>query len=225
MTAARRLWATAGLSAGLLALPAGAEETFEQGNFRPTQARLDFTIHIDRMLYLRVGGGSSHAGGASGQGPAASGAVSTVLLPLSPMSIPGVPTVASNGVNQSVAWNTGVPTYAAAAAATLPVEVRSNAGQVSISAQASTPLSNGANVIPMSVIAISSDDNANLPAPTVPATGTGAGVNIALGGAGTAAAPSLLTYRSANWTFGYNPAIAPLPGSYSGQITFLAVVP
>lgn len=203
-----------------------AEETSDtSGSVRVTSARLDFTINIDRMLYLRVGAGGSHSGGPSGTGPAANATVSLVSLALGPMTIPGTPTVATNGSNQPVAWNVTTPTYSAASSVTLPVEVRSNAGQVSIGALVSAPLTNGTEVIPMSIIGIASDDNANLPAPAVPDVGTGASVNVATGGVGTAAAPGLLTYRTANWTFSYNPATAPLPGHYTGQITFVATVP
>lgn len=213
------------LLAGTLTWACQAEETSEQGNFRPTSARLDFTVNIDRMIYLRVGAGGGHSGGLSGLGPGASSAISAVSLALTPMSIPGLPTTPTDGSGVSTAWNTASPTYSAATSVSLPVEVRSNAGQVSISAVVSTPLSNGIEVIPMSIIGIASDDATHLPAPLVPASGTGVGVNVALGGPGTAAAPGLLTYRTANWTFSYNPATAPSPGSYSGQITFLAVVP
>lgn len=213
------------LLAGGLTWACQAEETSEQGNFRPTSARLDFTVNIDRMIYLRVGAGGGHSGGPSGLGPGASGSISAVALALSPMSIPGTPTTPTDGSSVSAGWDGASPSYSAAASVTLPVEVRSNAGQVSISAVVSTPLSNGTAVIPMSIIGIASDNAAHLPAPLVPASGTGAGVNVALGGPGTAAAPGLLTYRSANWTFSYDPATAPSPGSYNGQITFLAVVP
>lgn len=225
MNRVNRLGSTLALCASALALSAHAEESSQQGNFRDTSARLDFTINIDRMLYLRVGAGGSHGGGTSGAGPAASTEVSEVLLALGPMSIPGTPTVATSGSNQSVSWNASPPTYSAVSSVTLPVEVRSNAGQVSIAAMVSAPLTNGTDVIPMSIIGIASDNSTNLPAPAAPDAGAGASVNVATGGAGTAAAPGLLTYRTANWTFSYNPATAPSPGHYSGQITFVATVP
>lgn len=214
------------LAALALTQPAWADQTQSTGNGTlNTSARLDFTINIDRMVYLRVGNGAGHSGGASGTGPAASGAISALSFSLSPMSIPGVPTNANPGNSQAVNWNGAVPLYPAAAAAVLPVEVRSNAGQVRISAQATTPLTSGSNIIPMSDISLSSSDNANLPAPAVPAVGPGPAVNVALGGSGTAAAPSLLTYRTANWTFNFAPSTIPVAGVYSGQITFSAVAP
>lgn len=226
--AGRSWFAAAWLASGLVAATGHAEETTNSGAgtaLRSTTARLDFTINIDRMVYLRVGNGGAHAGGASGTGPAASGAVNNLSLGLGPMSIPGVPTTTVNGNNQAVNWNGAVPAYATPAAASLPVEVRSNAGQVRITAQVSAPLTNGSFIIPMSEIAITSSNVAQLPAPVVPDTGTGPAVNVALGGPGTAAAPTLLTYRTANWSFNYVPVTSPVAGNYSGQITFSASAP
>lgn len=132
--------AAAGLASSLVWATGHAEETTNQGGGnRATTARLDFTINIDRMVYLRVGNGGAHAGGASGTGPAASAAVNNLSFALGPMSIPGVPTAAVNGNNQAVNWNGAAPGYATPAAASLPVEVRSNAGQVRITAQVSAP--------------------------------------------------------------------------------------
>jgi len=190
-----------------------------------TDARLDFTINIDRMVFLRVGNGSAHAGAASGSGPAASGSINTLTFGLDPMSIPGVPTATVNGNNQSANWNGTTPAYATPAAASLPVEVRSNAGQVRLTAQVSAPLTNGSFTTPMSGITITSSSNATLPAPVVPAAGVSPAVNVALGGPGTAAAPTLLTYRTANWSFNYVPVTALVAGNYSGQITFSASAP
>ncbi len=186
------------------------------------RARLDFTINIDKMVYLRVGAGGSHAGGASGSGPAASASVSTAAISLVPSVVPGG-TITLAGSNQSLNWGGAAPGFTASAAATVPVEVRSNAGQVSITGQATTPLTSGPNTIPMSSIAITSSD-ASLPAPTVPNSGAGPAVNVATGGSGTGAAPTLLTYRQANWSFGYTAPAAPAPGTYNGAITFTASV-
>lgn len=222
-----RFWLVAAwLTSGLVATTGQAEETTNTGTgTRTTSARLDFTINIDRMVYLRVGNGSAHAGGASGTGPAASGSVNNLSFGLGPMSIPGVPTTTVNGNNQAVNWNGTVPGYATPVTTSLPVEVRSNAGQVRITAQVSAPLTNGSFIIPMSEIAITSSNSAQLPAPVVPDTGTGPAVNVALGGPGTAAAPTLLTYRTANWSFSYVPVTSPVAGNYSGQITFSASAP
>lgn len=187
------------------------------------QARLEFAIRIDKFIFLRVGTGGSFTGAESGTGPAANGTVDTVSFTAS-ATIPAVPTAATNGVNKPVNWSGGAPTFTASAPVTLPVEVRSNAGQVRITGQATTPLTSGSNTIPMTAIAITSS-SAQLPAPVVPATGVSPAVNVAVGGAGTAAAPTLLTYRTANWTFAYTPSASVPAGVYNGQITFTASAP
>ena len=189
-----------------------------------TTARLDFVINIGKMMFLRVGTGGSFTGGVSGTGPAANATVDTVAFTATP-SIPSVPTTPANGNGVSVRWTGGAPSFNASAAVTLPVEVRSNAGPVNIVGQATTPLTSGANTIPMTAVSISSSDPANLPAPVVPATGASPAVAVAVGGTGTAAAPTLLTYRTANWTFAYTPSAATPAGVYSGQITFTASSP
>ena len=118
-----RIWlAIAWLTSGLVTTPGHAEETTNTGTgTRTTSARLDFTINIDRMVFLRVGNGGAHAGGASGAGPAASGSVNSLSFGLGPMSIPGVPTSTVNGNNQAVNLNGVTPGYATPAAASLPV--------------------------------------------------------------------------------------------------------
>jgi hypothetical protein len=221
------------LSLALLAaaVPAWAEQTTNTApaatpnNTVTTSARLDFTINIDKFLFFRIGTGGVFTGGVSGTGPVAGGTINTVNFALG-ANIPGLPTSAVNGNNTAVNWNGAAPTYVVASAigTVLPVEVRSNAGQVRITASPSTLLTSGANTLPMSQITIASDD-ANLPGPVVPNAGVGAAVNVTTGGAGTGAAPSLLTYRTANWTFAYANTASPLAGNYSGQITFTASAP
>ncbi|WP_394755914.1 hypothetical protein [Rhodoferax sp.] len=186
-------------------------------------ARLDFIINIDKVLFLRVGNGGNFSGVASGSGPVANGAPNTLTFNSTP-AIPGAGSVPVNGNSAAVAWNGTAPTFTASAAQSLPVEVRSNAGQVSLVGEATTPLSSGASVLPMSSIGITSSDP-TLPAPLVPNTGPGAAVSVGLGGAGTGAAPTLLTYRSANWTFAYTPVASAAAGAYSGVITFTASAP
>ena len=191
----------------LLPLAGQAEQTQSQGaNRRTTDARLNFELDIDRMIFLRVGAGSAHAGTASGTGPSASATLSNVNL------------------SAGLAPGATAPVYLPSNTVTLPVEVRSNAGQIRLSAQTSGPLLNGTHQIPMSQISLTSD-SAALPAPPIPDTGLGASVNALTGGSGTAAAPTLLTYRSANWTFRYTPVTSPVAGVYIGRITFSAATP
>ncbi len=174
---------------------------------------LNFSIQVDKFLFFRVGDGAW---------PTPGGTTSQVGFTLSP-SIPAVPTTPANGNSTAVNWNGTAPTFAVAASGNvLPVEVRSNGGQVSVFATVTAALTSGANTIPMNMVSITSSDAA-LPAPTIPASGTGTSVNITGGGTGTV--NSLVTIRNANWTFAYNSAISRTAGNYSGQLSFTAAVP
>lgn len=191
-------------------------------------ANLDFIINIGKMIFLRVGTGSSFTGGVSGSGPAANATVDTISFAHG-VTIPAANTTPTNGSNRSVSWSGGAPNFTATSpSVALPVEVRSNGGQVRITGQATTPLTSGSNTIPMSSIVISSSDTA-LPAPVIPNAGISTAVLVTPGGTGTGAAPTLLTYRTATWTFAYAPTATTLAntaaGVYSGTITFTASAP
>ncbi len=184
--------------------PAGAPN-----NAVTASARLDFTINIGKFLFFGVG---------SGTFPTASATVDTVAFNGN-FSIPPTPTAPVTGNNTPLIWSGAAPSLSVAGAVTLPVVVRSNAGQVTVRATVNTPLANGPQVIPFSQILISSSD-ANLPAPLIPNSGTGASVNVA----GTAFT-NLVTQRTANWTFSYTPAASLPAGVYSGLLTFTASAP
>ncbi|MDP9912245.1 hypothetical protein J2W27_004371 [Variovorax boronicumulans] len=198
----RALLALAALSA--LVAAASAEETSDTSSPYSTTARLDFTVTIDKFIYLRIG--------------PTGGTIATVGFALTP-SIPAVPTVPTNGNGVAVPWNGGAPVFVLASTnAVLPVEVRSNAGSVTLRANVTAPLTSGSNTIAMTAVTISSD-NAGLPAPPVPASGSGTAVNVA----GTAFS-NLVTQQTANWTFAFAPSNPPA-GLYSGQIGFTASAP
>lgn len=178
---------------------------------RNTTASLDFNVTIGKLLFFRIG---------QAAWPAASTVQSTAAFTLSP-AIPAVPTVPVTGSNQPVNWNGAVPFFTVSSAAqVLPVEVRSNAGTVSLNATATTPLTSASSIIPLSEILIASSDNSGLPAPLVPATGTGASVSV-----GATDYLPLVTVRTANWTFSYANAANRPAGSYTGQVTFTASTP
>lgn len=187
-------------------------------------ARLDFTINMDKFIFFRIGSGGAFSGGTSGTGPAALGTTDNINFVLG-TTIPGGGAPA-NGNNIGSTWNGSAPVFivSSSSGTVVPVEVRSNAGQVRITATPNIPLTSGANTLPMSQITIASN-NANLPAPLVPNSGVSASVNVSTGGAGTGAAPALLTYYTANWTFGYANTVNAAAGLYSGQITFTASAP
>ncbi len=174
---------------------------------------LNFAIQIDKYVFFRIGNGAW---------PTPGGTTSQVGFSLSP-TIPAVPTTPANGNNTAVNWNGTAPPFAVTASGNvLPVEVRSNGGQVSVFATVTTALTSGSNTLPMNVISATSSDSA-LPAPTIPATGTGTSVNVTGGGTGTV--NSLVTIRTANWTFAYDNSVSRTAGNYSGQLSFTASVP
>lgn len=175
-------------------------------------ARLDFTLNIGKFIFFRVGTGAY---------PTASSTVDTVTLNTTP-SIPAGGITPANGNTTSVNWNGAAPTFSVTTSSNtvVPVEVSSNAGQISLRATVTTPLVSSSNTIPMSQIMVTSSDAANLPAPLIPDSGQGAAVNVA----GTSFS-NLVTARSANWTFAYNALTSPTAGTYSGQITFTASSP
>lgn len=176
-----------------------------------TSASLDFVLNIGRFIFFRVG---PRAYPTASTNPAT---FSVVMQPSIP-SVPTTPTTTADSV--SVPWNGAAPTFSPVPASTgIPVEVRTNAGQISIWANVVTPLTSGSNSIPLSQIQVTSND-AGLPAPAIPDTGSGSSVTVT----GTAF-NNLVTIRSANWAFSYNPAVIPPPGTYTGQISFTAVSP
>jgi hypothetical protein len=172
------------------------------------QASLDFTINIGKFLFFRVGTGA--------YGSVANTTVDRVTFNL---AIPPVPTTPPAGANNVQApWDMTLPIFVGSSNV-LGAEVRSNAGQVSIQASVSSPLTSGANTIPFSQITVASSD-ANLPAPAIPDVGAGTPVNVT----GTSFA-GRVTVRNANWTFSYSPVGFPVPGNYSGSVLFTASAP
>lgn len=191
-----------------LALPAAADQATKNGGNGTVSADLEFLVDIGKVLFFRVGTGGF---------PNASGTVDTVTLNPALVIPPGAVT-AVDGNGTAVNWNGVVPAFTTPSVA-LPVEVVSNAGQVTIKATATTPLTSGANTIPLSQILLSSSD-VNLPAPLIPNAGTGTGVIVT-----PTSAQNLVTQRSATWTFSYTPVITQRAGQYNGQVTFTASSP
>lgn len=193
------------LAAGAAVAPAWAHQT-SGGN--STSANLDFTIDIGKYLFFRVGTGTF---------PTASGTIDTVSFSATATIPPGAVT-AVPGASTTVDWSGVLPAFSAPST-TLPVEVRSNAGPVTLRATATTLLTSGVNTIPMSQIVLTSSDP-NLPAPVLPNAGQGAAVNVQ----GTAFS-NLVTVRTADWTFSYTPLVTQRAGQYTGQVTFTASSP
>lgn len=168
-------------------------------------ARLDFNINVDKFIYFQVGNTS---------------AIDTVSL----LTVPVIPTVTTpitpiDGNNKAIAWNKVAPSFASTSAIVLPVQLRSNAGQVSIKTTINSALTNGSNTLAFSDLKITSSDG-NFPAPPVPDTGTGASVNVT-----PTAFSNLVTSRDANWSFAYNTTQPLTAGVYTGQLLFTATAP
>ena len=189
------------------------------------QARLDFSVTIGKFIYFRIGNGGTFAGNTlTGARPTANSSINQVEFVVTP-TIPGVPTNPLQGNQQNAIWNKTSPSFSTVASnQVLGVEVASNAGQVSLSSQTTTPLSSSSSTIAASDITISSS-SAALPAPTILNSGISPAVTVATGGSGTTYAPGLLTYQTANWTFAYAASASTLAGTYNGQITFTASAP
>ena len=104
------------------------------------------------------------------------------------------------------------------------VQVKSNAGQIRLTATTLGALVSGANTIPYSEIKTATND-ANLPAPLLPAAGgTSGSVNVALN-AGS------VTDRTARWTYTFDNTTFYAPGTYggvnvnNGRVTYTASSP
>lgn len=171
---------------------------------------LNFTIAIDKFIFFRIGDGAW---------PVPGGTTSSVAFTVTP-TIPGGPTTPTAGNNKSVNWSGAAPPLGVTSTGNvLGVEVRSNAGQIGLHATVTTPLTSGANTIPMSEITISSSAS-TLPAPVIPNTGSGATVNVT-----ASDTTGLVTLRTANWTFAYANLASRTAGTYTGLVTFTASSP
>jgi hypothetical protein len=106
-------------------------------------ADLRFNLNIDKFLFFRVGDSAY---------PTASSTINTVAI-TSGFTIPPGAVVPVTGNNTAVNWSGATPALSMNSPS-LPVEVRSNAGQISIRANAITTLTSGSNTIPLSQITV-----------------------------------------------------------------------
>lgn len=168
-------------------------------------ARLDFNINIDKFIYFQIGSPSF---------------IDTVNLTANP-SIPtsATPVIPTDGNNKIVAWNKMLPSFTSGSPVVLPVQLRSNGGQVSLKTTVTSALSNGSANLPFSGLTITSSDS-NFPAPPVPNTGTGGSVNVT-----PTAFSNLVTIRNANWSFAYSTTQPLEAGTYNGDLLFTASAP
>jgi hypothetical protein len=190
--------------ASLLAMPAKAESTFitPATTGSTATARLDFSIVIPQVLFLRVG---TSAGNTS----------TTATVDSTTFTVP-----AANVGDASVIAGVGGDLTAGA----VTVRIYGNGGNISLNSATTGPLTTGTagEVIPWSQIGVagaalaattSGFTNAAI---THPAFNTGA-----TGGAGTAAtltATNRLVRVEGKWTYSYLNATFPAAGTYGGTV-------
>lgn len=201
-----------GAAAITLPLMAQAESNVATGAGTLTAtAHVNFSVVIPRVLYLRVGTGSTYTGAT----PALSSLATQDTITFSPAigAVGNGTAVAGTGGD----LNNGVETAA----------IVSNAGSVTLTATAAGALSDGAgDTIPYTQITTTSaalTSTTALPAPTLSNTTSNSVVL-------TAPASKLIT-EDAKWTFSYANAVTAPGGTYgattanNGQITYTATVP
>ena len=193
------------------AFPVAAEQTQSTTGSvqRTTIARLDFKVNIEKWVFFGIGDGTS----TSTSFPAASSNINSATLAVTPSG------TFTNGNSLGISWNGSPPTMTGSSAG-LPVQITSNSGAVEVSATVHTSLTEAGSgaILPFSQVGISSSD-ANFPAPVIPDSGSGVAVAIPGSHSG-----GYVTKRNAIWTFSVSSPAAVPAGSFSGRVTFTAVV-
>jgi hypothetical protein len=201
-----------GAAALTLPLMANAESNVAigTGNLTAT-AHVNFSVVIPKVLYLRVGCGSTYTGAT----PSLTSVATIDTITFSPASGAVGNGTAVAGVGGDL--NNGVETAA----------IVSNSGSVTLTATATGALSDGAgDTIPYTQITTSSaalTSGTALPAPVLSNTTSNSVVL-------TAPASKLIT-QDAKWTFGYANTVTAPGGTYgatvanNGQITYTATMP
>ena len=172
-------------------------------------AHVDFQITIPKILYLRVGTGSSYTTGVLAS-------VGTVDL------IQFTPAAAVLGNGTAVAGTGGDLTGGVETAA-----VVSNSGNVTLNATATGALSDGAgNTIPFTQITTTAATLTSATALPAPVLANGTSANVVL----IAPATKVIS-QDAKWTYAYANAANPPAGTYggvnvnNGRVTYTATMP
>lgn len=167
-----------------------------------TTARLNFSIVVPRILYLRVGdlGATINTVNfAVGLGGSLTGLPVSDTVFNDPLPV-GVGTVSAGDDS-------------GASDGQIPVQLWTNNGTSQLTCNGA-PLSSGSNTIPLSEVTVTSSGGGSLAHPG-PNLGC---VSAARGGAGT-------NNLTDTWTFAYSPATLPAAGSYTTTITYTASQP
>ena len=172
-------------------------------------AHVDFQITIPKILYLRVGTGSSYTTGVLSS-------VGTVDL------VSFAPTAAQVGNGTAVAGTGGDQTNGVETAA-----VVSNSGNVTLNATATGALGDGAGdsiaYTQISTTATTLTSATALPAPTL---ANGASANVVI-----TAPPTKVIIQDAKWTYAYANTTTPPAGTYggvnvnNGRVVYTATMP
>lgn len=202
------------LGAGALTLPllAFAESNVQTGAATAAPgatAHLDFSIVIPKILYLRVGTGSSYTSGALTNNNAID------LITFSPAA-------GTVGNGTSVAGTGGDLTGGVETAA-----IVSNSGNVTLNATASGALGNGAgDTIPFTQITTATTTLTSGTALPAPVLSNGTSSNVIL-----TAPPTKLIVQDAKWTYAYANAANVPAGTYGGvnvnnsRVVYTATMP
>jgi hypothetical protein len=202
------------LGAGALTLPlmAFAESNVQTGTATSSPgatAHVDFSVVIPKILYLRVGTGSTYSSGALTS-------VNTVDL------ITFSPAAGTVGNGTAVAGTGGDLTGGVETAA-----IVSNSGNVTLNATASGALSDGnGDTIPFTQITTAATTLTSTTALPAPVLSNGVSGNVIL----TAPATKLIT-QDAKWTFSYANAANVPGGTYGGvnvnnsRVVYTATMP
>jgi hypothetical protein len=209
------LKALAGAAVVLLPLTASAESTFQTGptaTALTSTARVDFQVTIPKILYLRVGTGSSYATG-----------VLTTVGTIDLLTFAPAAGVVGNGtaVAANAGGDAGVGIETAA--------IVSNSGDVTLIASTVGALTDGAagDTIAFSQITTAAAGNsAGYTLLSAPVLANGASAPIVL----TAGAPKVIK-ADAKWTYSYANTTTPPAGTYGGvvannsRVTYTATMP
>jgi len=202
------------VAAALVPLAAYAESNVQSGAATAAPgatAHVDFQITIPKILYLRVGTGSSYTTGVLSS-------VGTVDL------IQFAPTAAQVGNGTAVAATAGSGDLANGVETAAVV---SNSGNVTLNATASGALSDGAgDSIPYTQITTTASTLNSATALPAPVLSNGTSANVVL----TAPATKIIN-QDAKWTYAYANTTSPPAGTYggvnvnNGRVVYTATMP
>ncbi|MBS0580574.1 MAG: hypothetical protein JSR36_15060 [Proteobacteria bacterium] len=198
--------------AAVLPLTAAAESSVQTGTATASpgaSGHVDFSVIVPKVLYLRVGSGSSYSTGTLSS-------VATIDL------IQFAPPPASLGNGTAVAGTGGDLAGGVETAAIL-----SNSGNVTLNATSSGALANGAgNAIAFTEIRTTAATLTSATALPAPVLVNGTSTNVVL----TAPASKLIS-QDAKWTYSYANTATPPAGTYgganvnNGRVVYTATMP